>query len=410
MALNRKAYDHALALIRQGKVDRTSGWSFSAEDGNRILGDPPDWEEYARWFLLKDPDADPETKEAWKYPYGKGGKVYRSALTAIRQRAAQQNERELFEAAGRLLAEVDKGKEMAEPVEETDWIEVFRAGSYPQGTFTEEDLREIAETYDPSWHEAPAVVGHPKTDDPAYGWVSAVRSEGGRLFVKFRQVVPEFAEAVRRGLYKKVSVALSRVIGKGRWYLKHVGFLGAAAPQVRGLAPVTFIADEGDAVLEVSFGKEDAMDVEKLKKELEEARGRIKELEAKEAAFAEKEKELEKARAREAELQHKLRRQQIEHKVDELVKDGKLAPCFVEMGIVDFMVGLEDAPEVEFTDGEGKVKEKKSPARWFEEFLGKLPQVVDFREIAKDGKARTGQEDKDVKLGLRIAGKAKQDK
>jgi len=408
--LNRKAYEHAMSLIRQGKVDRTSGWSFSADDGNRILGDPPDWEEYGRWFLLKDPDADPETKEAWKYPYGKGGKVYRSALIAIRQRAAQQNEREIFEAAGRLLALVDKEKQMAEPIGETDWIEVFRAGRYPQGEFTEEHLREIAETYDPSWHEAPVVVGHPRTDDPAYGWVSAVKAEGGRLLVKLRQVVPEFADAVRRGLYKKVSVALSRVIGKGRWYLKHVGFLGAAAPQVKGLAPVTFVADEGDVVLEVSFGKEDEMDVERLRKDLEKAQARLQELEAKEATFAEKEKELEAARRKAAEMERKLRLQEIRHKVDGMVKDGKLAPCFVEMGIADFWLALDGAPEVEFTDEEGKVKEKKSPARWFEEFLGKLPHVVDFREIAKDGKPRPGQEDEDVKLGLRIAGKAKQDK
>lgn len=109
--LNRKAYEHALSLIGQGLVNRESDWSFDAADGNAILGDPPDWERYATWFLLKRPEANPETKEAWAYPFGKNGKVYRSALTAIRQRAGQQNETELFEAAGRLIEEIDRPEE-----------------------------------------------------------------------------------------------------------------------------------------------------------------------------------------------------------------------------------------------------------------------------------------------------------
>lgn len=104
---NRKAYDHAMSLIRTGKVNSGSDWSFDAADGNAILGDPPDWDAYARWFLLKDPDANPQSKAAYKYPYGKDGKVYRAALTAIRQRAGQQGEDEVFEAAGRLLEEID---------------------------------------------------------------------------------------------------------------------------------------------------------------------------------------------------------------------------------------------------------------------------------------------------------------
>lgn len=109
--LNQKAYKRALELIRQGKVDHASGWSFGAADGNAILGQDQDWGEYAHWFLMMVPGANPETKDAYKYPFGKDGKVYRSGLVAIRQRAAQQNETEIFEAAGRLLEEVDKGLE-----------------------------------------------------------------------------------------------------------------------------------------------------------------------------------------------------------------------------------------------------------------------------------------------------------
>ena len=34
----------------------------------------------------------------------------------------------------------------------------------------------------------------------------------------------------------------------GKWYLRHVGFLGAAAPAVKGLKPVEF-ADDGGGVV-----------------------------------------------------------------------------------------------------------------------------------------------------------------
>ena len=113
IVLNQAGYRHALSLIRQGKVNKKDAWSFSADDGNALLGDPPKYDVYKKWFLGHDTDANPETKEAWKYPFGKNGNVYRSGLIAIRQRAAQQGERDIFEAAGRLLELVDAKKQTA---------------------------------------------------------------------------------------------------------------------------------------------------------------------------------------------------------------------------------------------------------------------------------------------------------
>jgi len=73
--LSREAETHAASLIDAGKVDRTSPWSFSTEDEDRILGDPPNWGEYGKWHLGRVPGADLKTKAAYKYPYGKSGKV-----------------------------------------------------------------------------------------------------------------------------------------------------------------------------------------------------------------------------------------------------------------------------------------------------------------------------------------------
>jgi HK97 family phage prohead protease len=107
VALNSAGKSKANSLISSGNVDKASAWSFSADDGNKILGDPPDWSAYSKWFLGVDASADKKTKEHYKYPFGKNGKVYRSALTAIRQRAGQQGADDIFSAAGILIDKID---------------------------------------------------------------------------------------------------------------------------------------------------------------------------------------------------------------------------------------------------------------------------------------------------------------
>ena len=104
--LNGTAESHARSLIKSGKIDKTSSWSMSADDENAILG-TDNWTTYASWHLGIDRSATDKTKARYKYPFGKSGKVYRSALTAIRQRAGQQDASSIFDAAGRLLDLVD---------------------------------------------------------------------------------------------------------------------------------------------------------------------------------------------------------------------------------------------------------------------------------------------------------------
>lgn len=115
MKLNSKGRTHAASLIGRGQVDQNSAWSFSAADGDAILGDPPNWSNYSKWFLGKRTEADPETKQAWAYPFGKQGKVYRRALAAIRSRSSQQGHTDIYEAAGALLASITEEDAMTEP-------------------------------------------------------------------------------------------------------------------------------------------------------------------------------------------------------------------------------------------------------------------------------------------------------
>ncbi|MDH1681126.1 peptidase [Pseudomonas chengduensis] len=123
--------------------------------------------------------------------------------------------------------------------------------------FTEAILQEIVETYDPALHEAPLVIGHPKLNGPAYGWAKSLDVRDGMLFAEPHQVVPEFAEAANRKMYKKrsASVYLPDSPGNpvpGKHYLRHIGFLGAMPPAIKGIpdAALEFAEDDGALALE----------------------------------------------------------------------------------------------------------------------------------------------------------------
>lgn len=132
-------------------------------------------------------------------------------------------------------------------------VEVFRAGSHVDSkgqphVFTEADLDRIAASYDPATHEAPAVIGHPKDNAPAYGWVEKVWRDGPVLKADFTDVAPEFADLVSNKRFKKRSISL---YPDGT--LRHVGFLGAVPPAVKGLKDVSFA--EGEATT-FEFGED----------------------------------------------------------------------------------------------------------------------------------------------------------
>lgn len=155
----------------------------------------------------------------------------------------------------------------------TRTIEIFRPGTLTSAegrtlTFSAEDVAAIASAYDPAAAPAPIVIGHPTMDAPAYGWATALRwdADRERLLADVDQVDASFAEDVQAGKYKRVSASLFDPTNPanpkpGSWYLRHIGFLGATAPAVSGLEPVSFAA-AADATLE--FGEAGFRDVATL--------------------------------------------------------------------------------------------------------------------------------------------------
>lgn len=137
-------------------------------------------------------------------------------------------------------------------------LQCFKPGSHLalQGQtiqFSMADVQATAAAYNPKLHEAPLVVGHPELDAPAYGWVAALEVRDGALEATPHQVNPEFAELVNQGAYKKMSAAFWSPNAPGNpvpgvFYLRHVGFLGAAAPAVPGLRTPSFAGGEEGVV------------------------------------------------------------------------------------------------------------------------------------------------------------------
>jgi hypothetical protein len=151
------------------------------------------------------------------------------------------------------------------------WITVFRTGTHTDSsgktrTWTEQDLDEIVRKYDPTYNEAPVVIGHPKDNAPAWGWVEALKREGQLLYAKLKDLAPEFVEMLKQGRFKKRSISLYNDLA-----LRHIGFLGAVPPAVKGLPDVAFKG--GDEAIAIEMIEMEEGEREKARR-AQEARSR----------------------------------------------------------------------------------------------------------------------------------------
>jgi hypothetical protein len=292
-----------------------------------------------------------------------------------------------------------------------DWIPIFKGGTQTDGKGRKWDgdglIEKALASFDTAKHEPPVVVGHPEHDAPAFGWVEGLKKEGDLLMAKFKDVVPEFTEAVKNGLYKKRSAAF---YPDGR--LRHVGFLGATPPAVKGLADVAFA--EGEAA-SFEFAEPNPQHTNQSEKEAnmkfkewfkgvmekimaeipddgpapaaavggvfsEAALERVKKEAADEAARKEREKVVaefaEKARA----ARHDRRRAEISSWCEGMLAQGRLTPALVQFGVPEMLAAFAEKEEaIEF----GEAKQKATLYERFKAlFETELPKLVEFGEIA----------------------------
>ncbi|UOO82776.1 2-oxoacid:acceptor oxidoreductase [Uruburuella testudinis] len=133
-------------------------------------------------------------------------------------------------------------------------FQIFKAGTRRDHhgrlvSITADDVAQAAAAYNTASHEAPIVIGHPTDNAPAFGWVRSLRADNGVLSADFSQMDDDFVDLVKAGRYKKVSASFYPPDSPsnpkpGSWYLRHVGFLGAQPPAVKGLSAINFAEDD----------------------------------------------------------------------------------------------------------------------------------------------------------------------
>lgn len=267
-------------------------------------------------------------------------------------------------------------------------IEICKPGSFTSAegkkiSFTLADLSAMVAAYDPVLNQAPAVVGHPQMDDPAFAWADSLQFADDRVTATFEQVDASFAEMIADGRFKKVSPQFyppehPNNPAPGSFYLKHIGFLGAAAPAIKGLRPVSFAEDaaNGCITIEISNTHKEA---NMPKDEEVSFAERIKALDEREAALAASEAEVKTTRdALDKEARDNRHAAHVSF-AESQIAAGKLAPAAKDQAIF-VMDALADAGStLSFAEGDAEY----SPVAVFQKMLVASGAVVSFGEMAK---------------------------
>lgn len=281
-----------------------------------------------------------------------------------------------------------------------DGIQIFRAGRHTDdaGTvheFSEAALQEMATSYNPALREAPLTVGHPASNLPAYGWVKAVQSSNGVLTIDAHQVEPQFSEMVQAGRFKKRSASFYPPQAPnnptpGKWYLRHVAFLGAQPPAVAGLKDIEF--SEDDAGGAVSFSESVTADpstqeslsmteaeIQAMKDDLAAEKKARLDADAKAKVAEDKADAAETKATSFAEQAAQNRKAALVSFAESQVKAGKLLPKDKDIAVATLMA-LDDAKPVEFAEGDST--RKVSPGQWLQDLIANAKPTVDFGEFA----------------------------
>lgn len=329
-------------------------------------------------------------------------------------------------------------------------LQIFKTGRHTPMSgnaidFSDEIVKASVAAYDITKHQAPIVVGHPSIDAPAYGWIQSLSFSDGVMEAAPVDVDPQFAELVNQKKYKNISASFYGPDAPGNpvpgtYYLRHVGFLGATPPSVKGLKAASFSdAEEGviqfgdynDKIVARLFrslrdyfiaqsglDKADQVipswDLNALETEAAQIDNNtsssysdpnphinptqedhsMSTLEQQQAALKKQQEELDAKQkalneqsASFAERENAiLKKEQEAHKLgcvefcDGLVKSGKMLPVHKPF-FVELMSALKANAPIEF--GEGDNKQKVTPLDGLKDYLSKQPVQVNFLEVGK---------------------------
>ena len=317
------------------------------------------------------------------------------------------------------------------------WVAIFKGGNQTDSSGRSHDgsalIDKAVASFNAADHEPPLVIGHPNENAPAWGWVSELKRDGDTLLAKFKNVQADFADLVEQGMYKKRSASF---YPDGK--LRHVGFLGAVPPAVRGLPDIAFaegdsitfdfaydhdlwwrfdaIADWFTRMREFCIEKEgvEAADklypswtIESLRRPLEKpsSDGNFNDQPTEESSVGDgtgdttnsksfsQEEMAAAVKQAEANFTEKAKRQQANRDfVEAMEAEGRVTPAMLDAGLVETLNYMDSQQEasVNFSDGSSR-----SAIEVFKGVLKAIPKQLDFNEAAgaaSDPGAGGGQE------------------
>jgi len=276
---------------------------------------------------------------------------------------------------------------------EKKFHQIFRAGTYTvlvggkvqAINLTEQNIQEIVDLFDPAFLDAPITLDHVKSG-PAFGWVEELKKENDILLASFKDVNPEFQEAVNKKQYKRISaeILLSQETPKGTGaYLRAVTFLGANSPAVKGLKEVNFAEDSAPLCIDfhepevraevipemtqVSFGELAGGKVLNVLASDSEVASQIL------AQFTDMATAKTKAEADLKALRLTYRKNEYKTFLNESILYGSVTPAQLD----DMLKVMESLDSItQFQDVEGSAFET------YKASVKKLPKIVEFAELA----------------------------
>lgn len=332
-------------------------------------------------------------------------------------------------------------------------VEILRAGIHQDSrkrtyTFGLDELRQIAESYDPSRHAAPILVTHDE-NQPNKGLVERVWVEGDRLLAEPRQVDLELVESVNSGRWPRLSAAIYLPDSPanpvpGSYGLRHLAVV--QIPAIKGLRPPEF-SEEGTILLsetesdlaaiarafrEFVLGEfdgdtadryipswlVDSMSQRAMAQQIQERprdampmnfseESNVTNQEpATDAAMPPSAEEYQRLMAdltaREAEVARReaeLTRAADTQFVEGAIASGKVPP-FLKDRAIELLGALPDEPTQILTFSEGGRETKATPKQLFREMLGSL-RTVQFGEVAPEGDSPIGDSSDSVAISMK---------
>ena len=261
-------------------------------------------------------------------------------------------------------------------------FEIFKIGSHTSDKgitkdYSLDDLNFIAESYKPEEDEAPIVIGHPADNSPAFGWISSLEvTEDGKLVADAPddKIQSDFLTALKQGTYKKRSISLTP---EGK--LRHVGFLGGAAPAVKGLSDIQFSQPSSNVFEFELIPEKSNEELNSLSNKIDELKTSLDNLNLNYSESASTKERLNEVLSQVNSLRSKITGKVLSDYLDSKISDGKLTPA-----IKDKLLNLQTfITSQNFSTDFSEVKFHSDVNNLLKDLSDSFPKIIHFENFAE---------------------------